>query len=256
MVLNRRRCAAGLFAALLAVPTGAAPPPAAAAVAAEARLDPAFAEVQRWVDRGAFPGAVLAVGRGGRLLALRGFGRLSSAPGAPAMPADAIFDLASLTKVVATTSAAMLLVDQGRLDLDAPVVRYLPDFAGPPEHDRITVRELLTHSSGLAPAGPLWIDAHDRRAILRTIDAMRVAPAPGTGFAYRDENFILLGEIVRRLAGEPLDRFVRDRLFGPLGMRDTRFRPPASLRARIPPTEQDDRLRHTLVQGVVPDATS
>ncbi len=219
----------------------------------EKRFARAFAEVDGFLAQKAFPGAVLAVGQHGRLIALKAFGRRDVSAGAPAMPVDAIFDLASLTKVVGTTTAAAILYDRGRLDLDAPVVRYLPGFGGTAEHDRITVRQLLTHSSGLKTGDPLWHHASDRQGILGQIDTMAVADAPGTAYRYQDVNLILMGEIVARISGQLLDRFLRANVFGPLGMKDTGFRPPHSKLPRIAPTEQDDQLRHTLVHGVVHD---
>jgi len=221
--------------------------------AQDGRFARAFAEADSFVAQKAFPGAVLAVGQHGRLVALKAFGRRDVAAGAPPMPVDAIFDLASLTKVVATTTAAAILYDRGRLDLDAPVIRYLPSFGGTADHDRITVRQLLTHSSGLKTGDPLWHHARDRQGILGQIDRMAVADAPGTAYRYQDVNLILIGEIVERISGQPLDRFVRKNIFDPLGMTDTGFRPPRAKLARIAPTEQDDQLRHMLVHGVVHD---
>lgn len=213
----------------------------------------AFAEVDSWVAKKAFPGAVLAVGQHGRMLALKAFGRIDSSPGAPPMPVDALFDLASLTKVVGTTTAAAILYDRGQLDLDAPVVRYLPEFGGVAGHDRITVRHLLTHSSGLKPSGLLWQHATDRDGILRQIDAMPAPDAPGTRYVYQDINLILMGEIVERISGLPLDRFLEKEVFRPLHMKDTGFRPSQALLPRIAPTEQDDVFRHMLLRGVVHD---
>lgn len=233
----------------LAIPAVQGP---AAAVAPDQRFDAAFAEVQAWVGK-AFPGAVVAVGMHGRLVALKSFGNMSSAPEAPPMPRDAIFDLASLTKVVGTTTAAEILYDRGLLDLDRPVVDYLPSFAGTPGHDRITVRHLLGHSSGLFTTDLLWQHSRNRQELLALIDHMPVAWEPGSRYQYRDENMILMGEIVERLSGKPLDRFLHDNAFAPLGMKDTGFNPPASRIARIPPTEQDDVFRHRLVRGVVHD---
>ncbi|WP_294312406.1 serine hydrolase [uncultured Sphingomonas sp.] len=230
-----------------------APVPTSAIAAEQApNFDAAFAEVQSWVGK-AFPGAVVAVGVHGRLVALKAFGRISSAPDAPPMPRDAIFDLASLTKVVGTTTAAEILYDRGLLDLDRPVVAYLPSFAGTPGHERITVRHLLSHSSGLFTTDLLWQHSRNRQELLALIDRMPMAWAPGTHYQYRDENMILMGEIIERLSGQPLDRFLHDAVFAPLGMTDTGFNPPASRIDRIPPTEQDDLFRHRLVRGEVHD---
>lgn len=211
------------------------------------RFGPAFAEVDSWLAQKAFPGAVLIVGQHGRIVAEKAFGRIEAAEAAPPMPVDAIFDLASLTKVVATTTAAAILYDRGTLDLDAPVRRYLPEFI----HDGITVRHLLTHSSGLKPSGVFWTKAKDRQGILAQIYALPAGDPPGAVYKYQDFNIVLLGEIVARIGGQPLDRFVQRKIFRPLGMKDTGFNP--RLSPRIVPTEQDGNLRHTLVRGVVHD---
>ena len=260
-VWRRLRLAAAGAALFLAAQPGpaATSPPASvrqlvvATAAQDARFAPAFAEVDSWVAKRAFPGAVLAVGQYGRLLALKAFGRIDSSADAPPMPVDAIFDLASLTKVIGTTTAAEILYDRGRLDLDAPVVRYLPEFGGTPGHDAITVRNLLSHSSGLQSADGVWKHAKDRQDLLRQLYATPALTPPGAAFAYRDTNIILLGEIVQRLSGQPLDRFLAREVFGPLGMKNTGFRPSRALLSRIAPTEQDDNFRHMLVRGVVHD---
>lgn len=213
----------------------------------------AFAEINQWVDLKAFPGASLAVGDHGRLIALKSFGKMDSSPSAAPMPVDALFDLASLTKVIGTTTAAEILYDRKKLDLDAPVTRYIPEFAGAPGHDRILVRNLLTHSSGLNSREVLWKQAKDRQGIMNLIYKMPVDWTPGTRYEYRDYNIILMGEIVQRISGMPLDQFLEQNVFVPLGMKDTGFNPSSKLLDRIAPTEQDDVLRHTLVHGVVHD---
>ncbi|MDG2535714.1 serine hydrolase [Sphingomonas sp. HITSZ_GF] len=256
MVATKRlRALAAAGALLFSLPLAPAVAPASPAAAPAHRVDlkPAFAEVEAWAGK-AFPGAVLAVGQHGKLLALKSFGHIDSTANAPAMPKNAIFDLASLTKVVGTTSAAEILYDRGQLDLDAPVARYIPEFAGTPGHDAITVRHLLSHSSGFKPvAGLLWGHANDRAGILKQIYAMPVGNPPGTVYVYQDFNLILVGEIVSRITGQPLDAFLHKEVFGPLGMKDTGFNPPKGKLARIVPTEQDDKFRHMLVRGVVHD---
>ena len=255
--MSLRRLWLAFAAGLLALPAGTAGLSARSLTveteAQNARFSTAFAEVDSWVAKKAFPGAILAVGQHGRLLALKAFGRIESSADAPPMPVDALFDLASLTKVVGTTTAAEILYDRGLLDLDAPVVRYLPEFGGAPGHEAITVRELLTHSSGLKLSGLLWQHASDKQGILQQIDTMAAPDAPGSTYHYQDFNMILMGEIVERLSGLPLDLFLRKNVFGPLGMKDTGFRPSNDLLPRIAPTEQDDIFRHMLVRGVVHD---
>jgi CubicO group peptidase (beta-lactamase class C family) len=208
------------------------------------------------VARHAFPGAVVAVGRRDTVLFLRAFGRLDYEGGAP-VSARTVYDMASLTKVVGLTTAAMMLVDEGKLDLDAPVTRYVPAFAA--GGDSVTVRHLLTHSSGLpawkaffqlVPAGG---GVGARRAMFALVNAEPLEAAPGARMAYSDLGAMLLTEIVEHLAGQRLDRFLAARLFRPLGMRDTRFLPPRRWLPRLAPTEVDTTWRHRLVRGEVHD---
>ena len=204
-----------------------------------------------YVERRAFPGGVLAVGRGDALVHLRAFGRLTYDPDAPAVTVDTIYDVASLTKVVATTTMAMILVDEERLDLDAPVRDFLPRFQGPGK-DAVTVRQLLTHSSGVDWWAPLYEEVAGKAAYLERIQAMDLAYQPGTRSLYSDLGLILLGEVLERAAGQPLDVFARERVFAPLGMDDTLYRPGEDLRARIAPTE-DDPWRGRVLRGEVHD---
>ncbi|HYB44156.1 MAG TPA: exo-beta-N-acetylmuramidase NamZ domain-containing protein [Candidatus Methylomirabilis sp.] len=182
------------------------------------------------------PGAVILVGQGDRVLYRKAVGSRALVPHTEPMTADTIFDLASLTKVVATTPAVLLLWEQGRIDLDAPLGRYLKEFNTAAFQD-VTVRRVLTHSAGLP-------DMPSREAMARRFpEAARIqaraglAMAPGTAFLYSDTGFILLAEAVRRVSGEPLDKFVERRFYGPLGMRHTSFRPPDTWRPLIAPTE-------------------
>lgn len=212
-----------------------------------------FQEVERWIAQKAFPGAVLAVGQHGRLLVWKSFGKMDYSDHAPTEPRNAIFDLASLTKVIGTTTASELLYDRKLLDLDAPVVTYIPEFAGTPGHEKVLVRHLLSHSSGLNSREVLWKQANDRAGIMRLIYRLPLDWEPGTRTQYRDYNMILMGEIIQRITGQRLDGFLAHNVFGPLGMKDTGYNPPSKLVGRIPPTEQDDVLRHRLVHGVVHD---
>ncbi len=215
----------------------------------------AFQEVDRVVEgflaEGAFPGAVLAVGHRGALVHLKPYGRLSYDQEAPSVRADTIYDLASLTKVIATTTMAMILVDQERLDLDAPVQDFLPRFAGAGK-EAVTVRHLLTHSSGVDWWAPLFEDTRGKADYVERIEAMDLVYEPGSRSKYSDLGLILLGEILERVAGESLDAFVGRRVFEPRGMADTRFRPGAELVARIAPTERD-AWRGRVVHGEVHD---
>jgi len=185
---------------------------------------------------GQLPGAVVLVGHAGETVYERAFGaRVASGTTEP-MTLDTIFDLASLTKVVATTTAVMILVEEGRLRLGDRVVTHLPEFASHGK-DRITIEQLLTHVSGLRPDLPLAevFEGADT-AIARAADEVPEA-GPGERFIYSDINFFVLAEIVRRVTGQTLDRFAHDRVFQRIGMTDTGFNPPASLAPRIAPTE-------------------
>ena len=187
------------------------------------------------IDAGGFPGAAVIVGRHGAIVLERGYGTLGGRSRVAVDPERTLYDLASLTKVVATSAAAMVLVDQGRLRLDDRVGRYLPEFRDGLK-SQVTIRQLLTHTSGL-PVGlqlPRRSPAVSRRMVLR---APLEAP-PGERSAYSDVGPDVLGLVLERVTGMPLDRFVRRAIYTPLGMRNTMFRPSPSLASRIAPTER------------------
>ena len=217
------------------------------------RFTDAFAEVNKWIGQGAFPGAVLAIGQHGQLVVLKSFGKMEHTKTARQVPVDAIFDLASLSKVIGATTAAEILYDRRKLDLDAPVAKYIPEFACIPAHEKILVRHLLSHSSGLNSRDALWKHAKDRQEIMDLLYKMPVDWEPGTKMQYSDYNMMLMGEIVYRISGQRLDHFLAKNVFGPLRMEDTGYNPPEKLLDRIPPTEQDDIFRHELVHGIVHD---
>lgn len=229
-------------------PQPVAPPPERATFNATT-FDPLVLD---GVRRGAFPGAALVVGRRDTILFAKGYGRLMWTLGAAVDPDSTLYDLASLTKVLATTTALMLLFERGRVRLDAPVAVYVPEFVGTGTA-AITVRRLLTHTSGLRATLPLQREAADSAAALRMVFAATPVVRPGARVIYSDVNAILLGEIVRRAAGEPLDRFAAREIFAPLGLRQTLFRPPARLRPRIAPTGV---WRGRPVAGVVNDPSA
>jgi CubicO group peptidase (beta-lactamase class C family) len=210
--------------------------------------------ILRAIADSATPGAVLAVGRRGGLARLRGYGRLGWAD-ADAVPDErSIYDMASVTKVVGTTTAVMLLVDQGRLDLDAPVIDYLPWWADGDEAKRdVTVRHLLLHRAGLAPFRRFYFEIEGENAYKRAIAAEALDYEPGTRTVYSDIGVMTLAFIVEALAGQTLDAFLAERVFEPLGMEDTGFLPDDELLPRIAPTEVDTVFRHTQVHGVVHD---
>jgi uncharacterized protein YbbC (DUF1343 family)/CubicO group peptidase (beta-lactamase class C family) len=183
------------------------------------------------------PGAVVLVGRKGRIVWQKSYGSRAVEPAREAMTVDTIFDLASLTKVVATATSIMILVERGKLRLADPVSLYIPELKGE-GRENITIEQLLTHRSGYAPDFDLrerWTGYDE--AINRLIKEPLRNP-PGTRFTYSDIGFIALGEVVKRVSGIPLDEFAKQNIFQPLGMRDTAFRPRVALRARIAPTEK------------------
>ncbi|MBI4540257.1 MAG: serine hydrolase [Gemmatimonadetes bacterium] len=198
------------------------------------------------------PGAAIAVGRYGRLVRLRGYGRLDWAADAPPATDSSLYDVASLTKVVGTATAAMILAEEARLELDAHVARYLPWWRGGGK-EGATIRQLLLHRAGLPPFRPLWREVRGREAYERAIAELSVQYPPGDSTLYSDIGLMVMGFVVERISGEPLDVFLRRRVFGPLGMRDTGFRPDPSLLSRIAPTEVDTVFRQTHVHGVVHD---
>ena len=198
----------------------------------------------------AFPGAFAIVGNRGGVLAMHGVGTLDWKP-SPTPDQHTIWDIASLTKVVGMTTALMQLVEQGKVDLDAPVQRYLPRFAGPGK-DAVRVRHLLTHSSGLPSWRAIYKEAASPEAALPLVYATPLDTAPGLRYVYSDLGAILLGQIVERVSGQRLDRYLEQHVFRPLGMTETMYLPPEPLRERVAPTEVDPwRQRH--LRGEVHD---
>src|SRR5215472_2714363 len=188
------------------------------------------------VAAGEVPGTVIVVGEGAKVLYRKTTGSRALVPASEPMTLDTIFDLASLTKVLATTPAVLRLWEQGQVQLDAPLGRYLKEF-NTPAFKGVTIRALLTHSAGLPAVPPREAMARGFPAAAQALAHGGLAVPPGSTFLYSDTGFILLAELVRRVSGEPLDRFVQKRLYTPLGMRNTAFHPPISWRARIAPTE-------------------
>ncbi len=193
--------------------------------------------VEEAIGEGQLPGAVILIGQNERILYRKAFGYRAVVPAVEPMTVDTIFDLASVTKVVATTTSIMQLIEAGRIALDDPVTRYIPEFK---RHGKsnITVRHLLTHTSGLRPGlNPARRWRGHRAAIEQIIDDVPVT-APGDHIVYSDLNFILLGEIIRRVSDMSLDRFAQAHLFKPLGMHDTLYNPMAKMHSRVAPTER------------------
>jgi CubicO group peptidase (beta-lactamase class C family) len=153
------------------------------------------------------------------------------------MTLDTIFDLASLSKPIGCATSVLVLIDRGKIDLDAPVAKYIPEF-GNNGKEKITVRMLLLHRGGLIPDNPMsdYVGTHEE--MVARIYSSKPKWDPGTHFAYTDVGFIVLGELVERVSGKPLDQFAHDEVFAPLGMTDTSYKPPASWKPRIAPTEK------------------
>ena len=214
-----------------------------------AALAPLDAIVQGEIRAGRIPGAVVLVGQGEHILYRKAFGLKSVHPAPEPMQPDTVFDLASLTKAVATTTAVLQLAERGLLELDAPAARYWPAF-GTRGKQAITVRQLLSHSSGL-PAGLDPGRARDPIALHNRIALVAPKSAPGLGVRYSDVNFAALGEIVGRVSGQRLDLYAERHIFRPLGMEHTRFNPPPTWRERIAPTSPD--ARGQMRQGRVHD---
>lgn len=205
------------------------------------------------IEKELIPGAVLEVGHNGAVVYRKAYGSRALLPKRETMTVDTIFDAASLTKVIATTSCLMKLYEEGKFQFDEPVTKYLPEFQG--GNSPITVRNLMTHFSGLRPdldLAPHWsgYEVGIQKALLD-----KPAGPPGVKFVYSDINYILLGEIVHRLSGKTLDKFAREEVFEPVGMHHTRFLPPAEWVSKIAPTELDP-LSGEPIRAVVHDETS
>jgi serine-type D-Ala-D-Ala carboxypeptidase len=225
----------------------------------ERRFARAFSILRTAVSRWAFPGASLAVTHYGRLVASQGFGNFIFDPRSPQVDANTVFDVASLTKVLVTTPMAMLLYERARLSLDAQVAATLPDFVElTPQHQRgdrklVTNHMLLAHSSGLPAYEKLFQVAHTREELLKAALAAPLIAPPGTHVEYSDIGFIVLGEALSAIAGEPLDTFASREIFGPLAMTSTCFNPPAARKKAVPPTEGDNSFFGRVMQGEVND---
>ncbi len=187
--------------------------------------------------QGKLPGCVVAIGRQSGIVFLHAFGFRSVVPEKEPMTVDTVFDLASLTKPIATATSLMVLADQGKIDLDDPASRYVPEFAARGKR-AITIRQLLTHVSGLPSETALDDYEHGRAEAIRRIAALPPKAAPGTRFIYSDIGFLILDEVVRRVAGTDLASFAETAVFRPLGMKQTGFLPSSADRTRIAPTEQ------------------
>jgi CubicO group peptidase (beta-lactamase class C family) len=211
------------------------------------------AVIEQAIHDGNIPGAVLLVGHNGQVIYRKAYGNRALEPRREPMTLETIFDLASLTKVVATTTAVMKLVEQGKIRLNDPVAKYLPEFGQNGKED-ITVRQLLTHYSGLGPDLDLKTIWEGKETAYRMAFGEAPEAPPGSRFSYSDVNFIVLGALVERVSGETLDKYCERRIFAPLKMMHTRFTPPAALRPKIAPTQYDENEH--MLRGVVHDPTA
>lgn len=223
------------------------------ALVSDARFAAVGTIMQQAVNSELIPGGVVLIGHNGRVVYRKAFGWRSLEPTRERMTVDTIFDLASLTKCIATTTAVMQLVEKGQVRIDDPVAAYLPDFAQNGKAD-ITVRELMTHYSGLAPDLDLMQPWSGRAPAYSMAMQQKPVNPPGTRFVYSDINFETLGFLVEKVTGMTLDEYARTRIFLPLAMRDTRFLPPSTWKPQIAPTEYDEH--GNMLRGVVHDPTA
>jgi CubicO group peptidase (beta-lactamase class C family) len=258
--------------ALAALVACAPPPPARVAAAAapppvtyaapevglnNSGLDTAIAGkldkiVKTAIEEAVAPGVTIAVGRNGHIAYMKGYGYIDwNQPGSPKADTNTLYDLASLTKVIATTTLAMILEENGQLDISRTVVSYLPEFNSP-EKAQITVKQILTHSGGLEAGANIYATARGREQYLYQINARPLEYTPGSSMIYSDWDMIILQLVMERITGKTLDVLANEKIFKPLGMIDTQFQPPITLRPRIAPTQVDE-ARGGLLWGTVHD---
>jgi beta-glucosidase-like glycosyl hydrolase/CubicO group peptidase (beta-lactamase class C family) len=225
---------------------------------AEPQLRPAYDVLEKAIADKAFPGATLAVGYKGKV-SLHAVGKLSYDAKSPQVNVRTMYDVASLTKVIVTTTLVEKLVEgdfKSPLLLDVPIERYLPEWASGPQPEwrhRVTVRHLMTHTSGLPPFKEYWRTSKGKADTLRMIFAEPLESEPGTKMVYSDLGIILMAEIISRLTGRTLDDLAKEYIFTPLAMNDSMYKPPKKLWPQIAPTEFDAIFRHRLIQGEVHD---
>jgi serine-type D-Ala-D-Ala carboxypeptidase len=216
-----------------------------------------FGILEKAISERTFPAASAAVVKRGQLVVLRAFGRFTYDSDSPQVTPATLFDLASISKVVATAAMAMILYQRGLMDLEAPVAGIVPEFALAAERDPrrggVTLRMLLAHSSGLPAYEKLFLRAHRRDQLLQAAFKTPLAADPGSRAEYSDIGFIILGVALERIAGETLDRFSQREVFGPLGMAHTTYNPPPEARPAAAPTQDDRTFRKRVVQGEVQD---
>jgi uncharacterized protein YbbC (DUF1343 family)/CubicO group peptidase (beta-lactamase class C family) len=223
------------------------------ASASPVRLGAVDSIIKQAIDDGNIPGAVLLVGHDGKVIYRKAYGNRSLEPKRESMTIDTIFDMASLTKVIATTTSVMQLAELGKIRFNDPVAKYLPEFAQNGKED-ITIRQLLTHYSGLAPDLDLTTPWEGKQTAYQLAFVMPPETTPGSVWVYSDINFIMLGAVVEKVSGETLDSYAEKHIFSPLKMTHTRFLPPKSWHSKIAPTQYDENEH--MLRGVVHDPTS
>jgi uncharacterized protein YbbC (DUF1343 family)/CubicO group peptidase (beta-lactamase class C family) len=232
-----------------ATPAGSAP-----SQEEQSWFTPLDAVLKSAVNDGGAPGAVLLVGHKGLIVYHKAYGRLTSAANSEPMMPETIFDLGALTEVIATTTSVMRMEQLGQIKLNDPVAKYVPDFAQNGK-ENVTIRMLLTHYSGLPADLDLKEPWNGTEEGYDRVNAAKLVNAPGSTFLYSDVGFVVLGELVQRVSGMPLDQYAQTYVFGPLGMTNTRFNPPQSWLSRIAPTQRDEHSGLTLL-GTVHDPTA
>ena len=213
------------------------------------KVDSLFAAA---IEDSVFPGAVAFVGYKGEKVFEKAYGKFTYSNDAKVMTTDAIFDLASVTKVIGTTSAAMILVDEGKLDLDEKVAAYLPEF-GSNGKENVTIRNILLHNTGLPAFKRYYLTMENGDQIINDIMNCELDNPPGAKYVYSDLGMITLQKVIEKITGKGIDKFLTESLFKPLGMNDSYYAPPEEIIERCVPTELDDYWRHELVQGKVHD---
>jgi uncharacterized protein YbbC (DUF1343 family)/CubicO group peptidase (beta-lactamase class C family) len=218
----------------------------------EEQMVPIAELAKKEIQAGRIPGAVILIGNQGKVVYRRAFGLRALKPKKVPMTTDTIFDIASLTKVIATSTAVAQLVETGKLNLEDPVAKHWPEFKVNGK-EAITVRDLLTHYSGLRPSLDSKLNGSGYDTILRMVEEEKPILPPGTSFIYSDINFIILAELVSRVSGESLDLYCADHIFKPLEMKDTGFKPSPLLRPRIAPTQYQHGTTGMILWGEVHD---
>lgn len=208
--------------------------------------------IEKAISDSAFPGAVLLVSRDGKIIHEKAYGNYTYEQKSPKMKASTIFDLASVSKVVGTTSAAMMLIDQGKMNLDDRVTKYLPVF-GNNGKENITIRNLLLHNAGLAPFKKYYDVYSTSEEVVNDIMNLTPEQEPGSKYVYSDLGMITLQKVMEKVSGKSLDNFIEENLFTPMGMKSTMYNPPAELKDSCAPTEFDDFYRMQQLQGEVHD---